>query len=152
MTQRTKPEQTLAVRGVLLDIDGVVCVGNAPLPGSLDAVGRIRAAGLPLRFVTNTTRRPRRRIGEDLVSLGLEVSNEDILTPASMARDLLARQKLDPFLVVHPDLSEDFSGLPSNGRQAVVVGDAGAFFSYELLNQAFRKLIHGAEFVALAKN
>jgi HAD superfamily hydrolase (TIGR01458 family) len=149
VTQRTKH---LAVKGVLLDIDGVISIGNAALPGSLDAVSQIRQSGLPLRFVTNTTRRPRRRIVNDLLSLGLEVSSEDVFTPATIAWDFLARQNLTPLLVVHPDLAEDFAGLSTNGGEAVVVGDAGTFFTYDLLNRAYRKLIHGAEFLALARN
>ena len=42
--------------------------------------------------------------------------------------------------------------MAAGGGEAVVVGDAGAFFTYDLLNQAYRKIIHGAEFLALAKN
>ncbi len=152
MPQTTKTKQDQAVKGVLLDIDGVVCVGVEPLPGSIEAVRKIRKLGAPLRFVTNTTRRPRRQIVEDLVSLGLDVTTADVFTPASIACDLLAHQSLAPLLVVHPDLLEDFVGLPADGGEAVVVGDAGAFFTYDLLNQACRKLIHGAAFFALAKN
>lgn len=140
------------VKGVLLDIDGVICVGGEVLPGSLDAVRRLRALWVPLKFITNTTRRPRRRIVEDLARLGLGASSEDVFTPASMARDDLARRNLAPFLITHPDLREDFAGLESGEGEAVVVGDAGEFFTYDLLNQAYRKIIHGAEFLALAKN
>jgi HAD superfamily hydrolase (TIGR01458 family) len=140
------------VRGILLDLDGVVHVGASALLGSLDAISRIRAARIPLKFITNTTRRPRRRIVEDLARLGLQVALADVYTPAAIARELLAQRKLTPFLVVHPDLREDFSGLATDGEEAVVVGDAGEFFTYDLLNQAYRKIHHGAEFFALAKN
>jgi hypothetical protein len=53
---------------------------------------------------------------------------------------------------VHPNLHEDFGGLEAGGGEAVVVGDAGSFSTYERLNLAFRKIIHGGEFLALAKN
>jgi ribonucleotide monophosphatase NagD (HAD superfamily) len=69
------------VKGVLLDLDGVVYVGGSALPGSLEAISRIRAAKLPLKFITNTTRRPRRRIVRDLAQLGLQVALEDVYTP-----------------------------------------------------------------------
>lgn len=140
------------VRGLLLDLDGVVYVGHTILPGSLEAIARIRAAGLPLKFITNTTRRPLRRIVGDLARLGVHVRAEDVFTPAATATEFLRRRNLKPFLVVHPDLREDFSGPPSAGDEAVVVGDAGEFFTYDLLNQAYRKLFHGAPFLALAKN
>ncbi len=45
------------VRGVLLDLGGVVYVGDIPLPGALAAIRRLRQAGLGLLFLTNTTRR-----------------------------------------------------------------------------------------------
>lgn len=53
---------------------------------------------------------------------------------------------------MHPELCEDFSGLRTDGEEAVVVGDAGEFFTYDLLNRAYRKILHGAAFLALAKN
>jgi HAD superfamily hydrolase (TIGR01458 family) len=140
------------VKGVLIDLDGVVYVGNKALPGSLDAIRRIRELRVPCKFITNTTRRPRRRIVSDLARLGLDIFAADLFTPAALAHDFLASRNLVPFLIVHPDLREDFAGLEAAGGDAVVVGDAGAFFTYDLLNQAFRKIIHGAEFLALAKN
>ena len=88
----------------------------------------------------------------DLALLGLQVALEDVYTPAALAHDFLARRNLAPFLVVHPELREDFSGLRTDGEKAVVVGDAGEFFTYDLLNRAYRKILQGAEFLALAKN
>jgi HAD superfamily hydrolase (TIGR01458 family) len=140
------------VRGVLIDLDGVVYVGSQALPGSLDAIHRLRESRIPVKFITNTTRRPRRRIVSDLARLGLHIVAQDLFTPAALARDYLARENLVPLLIVHPDLREDFAGLASDGGEAVVVGDAGAFFTYDLLNQAYRRIVHGAEFLALAKN
>ncbi len=140
------------VKGVLIDLDGVVYVGNQALPGSLDAIRRIRELCIPYKFITNTTRRPRRRIVSDLARLGLDIVAQDLYTPAALARDFLARRNLVPLLIVHPDLREDFAGLAAAGGEAVVIGDAGAFFTYVLLNQAYRKILHGAEFLALAKN
>ena len=140
------------VKGVLIDLDGVVYVGNQALPGSLDAIRRIREVHIPCKFITNTTRRPRRRIVSDLARLGLDIVAQDLFTPAALARDFLARRNLVPLLIVHPDLREDFAGLAADGGEAVVIGDAGAFFTYDLLNQAYRKILHGAEFLALAKN
>jgi HAD superfamily hydrolase (TIGR01458 family) len=144
-------------KAVLLDIEGVICVGEDVLPGSLDAIRRIREFGVPHKFITNTTRRPRRQIVADLARLGVEVASEDVFTPSIGARDLLAAQNLSPLLVVHPNLREDFSGLPTreasaHGFDAVVVGDAGVFFTYDLLNRAYRILLEGAAFFALAKN
>jgi HAD superfamily hydrolase (TIGR01458 family) len=135
------------IRGLLLDLDGVVHVRGEVLPGSLQAIAKLRTARLPFKFVTNTTRRPLARIVADVAALGLDVTRADVFTPAALARDFLHHRNLSPFLVVHPDLREDFRDLPSGGADAVVVGD-----TYDLLNEAYRKILGGAPFLALAKN
>jgi HAD superfamily hydrolase (TIGR01458 family) len=142
----------MPVEALLLDLDGVVYVGGELLPGSREAIHRLRAAGIPTRFITNTTRRSRRQIAEKLVEMGLPVAAEEIFTPAALACDQLRKDGLTPFLIAYPDLAEDFAGLTDKGRSAVVIGDAGPFFSYDRLNQAFRLVMHGAPLLALAKN
>ncbi|HXG80046.1 MAG TPA: TIGR01458 family HAD-type hydrolase [Methyloceanibacter sp.] len=140
------------IRAVLLDLAGVVYDADRPLPGAIEAVARLREAGFGLRFLTNTTRTPRRALLQRLGGMGLSLSSEELLTPAQAARDWLAARRLSPHLLVHPALKEDFAGLPEGEGQAVVVGDAAHGFSYDALNTAFRKLLEGAEFVALARN
>ena len=59
------------IGGVLLDLGGVVYVGDAPLAGALEALERLRATGLPLRYITNTTRTPKRAMLAKLHRLGV---------------------------------------------------------------------------------
>ena len=42
------------VETVLLDLDGTLYEGSRVVPGAPEAVGRLRALGLTLRFCTNT--------------------------------------------------------------------------------------------------
>jgi hypothetical protein len=44
------------IEALLVDLDGVLYVDDEPVTGAREAVVRLRAAGLALRFVTNTTR------------------------------------------------------------------------------------------------
>ena len=140
------------IRAVLLDLAGVVYQGEQPLPGAVEAVARLRDAGLRLRFLTNTTRMPRRELMRRLTEMGVELTGEELFTPAQAARAWLAERRLSPHLLVYPALEEDFAGLPAGEREAVVVGDAAEGFSYAAMNAAFRKLLAGAEFLALARN
>jgi len=140
------------LRGVLLDIDGVLYVGDRPLPGADAALARLRASGLPVRFVTNTTRRSRRAIRERLAAMGFAVADDELFTPAAAARARLEAERRAPYLLIHPGLAEDFAGLPADGDDAVVVGDAGEGFSYDALNRAFRLVMAGAPLLALAAN
>ncbi len=140
------------IRGVLLDLAGVIYEGDHALPGAVDAVARLRAGGLPLRFVTNTTRKTKQALLERLTQLGLDIKEDELFTPASAARDWLSRNDATPVLVVHPNLESEFASVPAGPARAVVVGDAGEAFDYGHLNTAFRALVDGAELIALAKN
>src|SRR5258706_15715409 len=77
------------IEGVLLDIDGVLTVSWHPLPGAVAAVAALRALGLPMRFLTNTTSSTRRAIADTLVSAGFGIGPPEILTaPAATPTDL----------------------------------------------------------------
>ena len=151
-TPAPKLDQGLVrIQGLLIDLDGVVTIGGKLVSGAGAALARLHER-IPYRFITNTTRRPRRRVVADLAALGLAVDVDHLYTPAALVRAYCAERALSPFLVTHPDLAEDFKGLPTGGREAVIVGDAGDFFTYARMNAGFRKLMHGADFLALATN
>ena len=141
------------VKGVLLDLSGVLYDGDSVIDGAPEALARLREAALPVRFLTNSTRAPRRAVLDKLDRFGFELSGDELFTPASAARERLREGGLDPHLLIHPDLEEDFEGLQGGGSgRAVVVGDAGRHFNFDSLNAAFRVLAEGAEFYALAAN
>lgn len=140
------------IGGVLLDLGVVVYVGDTPLPGALAALERLKASGLPVRYITNTTRTPKRLMLAKLHRLGVPAGEDELFMPALAARRYLENKRLVPYLLVHPALEEDFAGLPEGAATAVVIGDAAEGFTYQALNAAFRALETGAEFLALARN
>jgi len=145
-------QSDVMISGVLLDLAGVIYEGERALPGALDAVDRLRQAGLSLRFVTNTTRMTKHMVLQRLARHGAGVNESELFTPAQGAREWLARNDCSPSLLVHPDLAQEFEDDSDRVHRAVVVGDAGEAFQYANLNRAFRELIAGAKLIALAKN
>ncbi|MEO5326007.1 TIGR01458 family HAD-type hydrolase [Mesorhizobium sp. CC13] len=140
------------IRAVLLDLSGVVYDGDTPIRGAVEAIALLRDAGLPIRFVSNTTRSPRQAIVVQLAGLGITIADDELLTPANAAVAWLTAHGCSPHLLVHPDLEAEFSGVPAGELKAVVVGDAAEAFDYAAMNGAFRQLVDGAEFLALATN
>ncbi len=143
--------------GVLLDIDGVLYVGDEPIAGARDALVQLRQMVDALRLVTNTTSRCRREIFEHLLELGFDVALEEVLTPAAMAvRHCRERGFESVALLVSERLREDLAQLerltPGVGADAVILGDLGSDFNADVLNGAFRQLMDGAELVALQHN
>jgi phospholysine phosphohistidine inorganic pyrophosphate phosphatase len=143
--------------GVLLDIDGVLYVGDEPIEGAREALAELRELGGGLRLVTNTTSRSRREISEHLHELGFDTALEEVLTPAAMAvRHCRENGYESVVLLVGERLREDLEALDrsSSGERAdaVILGDLGDGFTAEVLNRAFRLLMDGAELVALQHN
>lgn len=142
----------MRVKGLLLDLDGTLYVGDEAVPGAREAVARLKDAGFELRYVTNTTRKPRREVAGRMRELGFEVREGEIFTPAGVAATLIGRKTCLP--LVEEALLEDLGNVTfAEGRaDYVVVGDLGDGFTYARLDVAFRCLMDGADLIALQKN
>ena len=143
------------VEGLLLDLSGVIYVQEEAVPGAAEALEKLRAAEIPVRLITNTTMRPKRTILERLERLGIPAEPDELLTPATLAAGRCAEAGYESVsLVVLDELREDLEGLEERGDtvDAVIVGDLGERWDYEILNRAFRQLMDGAALIALQKN
>jgi HAD superfamily hydrolase (TIGR01458 family) len=149
------------VRAVLIDIDGVLTVSWQPLPGAVEALREIRAAGRSFALVTNTTSRTRASIAATLADAGFPVAAEDILTaPAVTAAHLAERYPGARCLLLNSgDIAADLEGVSLVGEpgdpgdvDVVLVGGAGPEFGYEALDRAFGCLQRGARLVAMHRN
>ncbi|HUC23023.1 MAG TPA: HAD-IIA family hydrolase [Streptosporangiaceae bacterium] len=143
---------------VLIDIDGVLTVSWEPISGAVAAVEYLRAAGVPLALVTNTTSRSRASIAAALVTAGFPVTASDILTAPAIAAAYLRQHYPGArcLLLNSGDIRADLEGttLVSDADAAVDVvlaGGAGPEFSYQALNRAFRCLQAGARLVAMSR-
>lgn len=143
------------VRALLVDLEGTVFQDKSLIPGAVEALAAAEKRGIPHRFVTNTTTRPRSTVVRELAAMGFAVDPERIFTAPRAAHALLARRGITrcDFLFA-PHLIEDFPGMAQDADtpQAVVVGDMGDGLTYARLNRAFRHLLAGAEFVTVARN
>jgi HAD superfamily hydrolase (TIGR01458 family) len=146
------------VRGVLLDIDGVLTVSWEPLPGAVDAVRAVREAGLPVVLLTNTTSRTRAGTARVLADAGFSVGPDEILTATAATAAHLREHHPDArcLLLNSGDVTDDLDGVhlvPSHADpEVVVLGGAGPEFGYEALNDVFGHLQRGAQLVAMHRN
>jgi HAD superfamily hydrolase (TIGR01458 family) len=146
------------IEALMFDLDGVIFVGDEPIAGSVEAVKAIERRGIITRFVTNTTTRPRRLLMDKLAGLGLEISAEQLFTPAALARRAMERAGAITYrLMAPPELAEDLGpGRIAAGDTAtpdwVVMGLHTPFFNHQALTTALGDLLAGARLMALHKN
>jgi HAD superfamily hydrolase (TIGR01458 family) len=149
------------IEGLLSDVHGVLYVYPHPVPGSVEAVARLRASGFRHLFLTNSSQHPKSWILRSLEGAGFAIEPAEVLTAVEAAGDYLRQEGLRRvgWLCV-PDLIEDLGDLEAvsplrpgpSPVDAVLVGDMGSGFTYDVLNQAFRWLHDGAQLIAIARN
>jgi HAD superfamily hydrolase (TIGR01458 family) len=143
------------VEGLLIDLDGTVYHGRELIPGSADAIGQLRDAGVPFVFTTNTSRMSRSDIAASLDLMGLPVEQSEIFSaPVAAARWLRDEGVRRIHFLVSDSTREDFAGfrITEERPDAVLVGDLGAGFTFERLNAGFCSLRGGARLVAIHRN
>src|SRR5579863_2086111 len=76
----------------LLDLDGVVYLGGAAIPGAAEALRKADAAGMRLAYVTNNASRTPAAIAALLTSFGVAATAQDVVTSAQAAARVLAER------------------------------------------------------------
>ncbi len=76
----------------MLDLDGVVYVGQAAVPGAARHVAAVRASGMRTTFVTNNAARPPEAVAAHLTELGVAAATADVVTSAQAAAHLLVER------------------------------------------------------------
>ncbi|XP_038296778.1 phospholysine phosphohistidine inorganic pyrophosphate phosphatase isoform X1 [Canis lupus baileyi] len=138
-------ERLAGVRGVLLDISGVLYDGGedggSPIPGSVEAVARLKRSRLKVRFCTNESQKSRGNLVGLLRRLGFDISEGEVTAPAPAASLILKERGLRPHLLVHDGVRSEFDQNDMSNPNCVVIADAGEAFSYQNMNKAFQVLM-----------
>jgi glycerol 3-phosphatase-2 len=148
--------------GLLIDLDGVVWIGREPVPGAVETLVALLAAGKRIAFVTNNPGKLPAAYAERLRGLGVEVGAEQIVTAGTVAARL-AREAAGPdgsaFVVSRAPLKEMVAAAGVTvlegeaGRDASVVVVSGhRDFDYEALLTAKRALDHGAALIGTSRD
>jgi HAD superfamily hydrolase (TIGR01458 family) len=141
---------------VLFDLDGVLYESNKPIAGAADAINWFSQNNIPHLFLTNTTSKSRRELVTKLADFGIDSKQQDFLTPPVAASQWLQTNSLNNIALFVPETTkEDFSGFnlitdENNHIDAVVIGDLGERWTFEIMNQIFRILINNPEVKLIA--
>lgn len=87
---------------VVFDLDGVIYLIDRPIPGAVEAVGRLHAEGRAVAYATNNASRRSSEVADLLTGMGVPAQPAEVLTSAAATAELL-RDRLPegaPVLVV----------------------------------------------------
>lgn len=152
------------VRALLLDLDGVIVVAGAAVPGSVEAIAELERRGLPYRIVTNTSMISRTTLSRFAATLGSEIPAERFQSALSASAAFAAQAFVgQPLYVLASDdartefdgqrlLTNDEAAEPGAQVAAVIIGDSPEALTYANLNRAFRFVRAGARLIGMHRN
>jgi glycerol 3-phosphatase-2 len=138
---------------LLLDLDGVVLLGDHPHPTAVSSLHQLRRMGKLLRFLTNDPRPSREQVVDRLGAMGIEASLHEIVTSGwATATFLVQRQIHSVYLLGSAGLAAELLRrgirlVEQGSPEAVVVG-CDEQISYQHLKRAATFIAEGAQFIA----
>lgn len=144
------------VRGVLLDIDGVLHVSMRPVAGAAEVLSWLEQQGYQTCFVTNTTTLARATLAERLQAIGLPITAQHLITAPRATANYIRQHYPEKrcWVLTKGNTTADFDGieLVASDADVVVIGGAEELLTYEAMNKAFRMLMNGAVLLAMHMN
>jgi len=138
---------------VVLDLDGCLYVGDAPVRGAREAVEALAAAGMRIVYATNNSTKAPSVVAERIGAIvGLDVDPASVVTSAMAAASMVTGADVPVLLIGEEGLTDSFraAGLaltddPDTARSVVVGLDRG--ISYERIRRAAHAVQRGARFI-----
>ena len=152
------------VRGLLLDMDGVLTAQGAAVPGAADAMAELDRRGLPYLVLTNSSLISRVRLARWTTRLGFAIPADRFITALSASVELVRREFADRaiFVICSPDARTELDGLTllagedldadPSAAAAVILGASPDELTKANLDRAFRAVRSGAELIGMHRN
>ena len=152
------------VRGLLLDLDGVLVLAGKAVPGAPEALAELDRRGFPYLVVTNTSLVSRPTLARWGASIGYTTPPDRFQSALSASAELVRRQYGDRpvYVISSQDARREFEGLnvvdgatvdaAPNGVAAVVLGDSPDQLTKANLDRAFRLVRGGAALIGMHRN
>lgn len=147
---------------LLLDLDGCLWIGEEPIPGSIEAVSRLRVAGKRVCFITNDARSSPEEYVRRLWSMGAQASLEEVVTVGAAIQYELAthHKRRRTFVIGSPAIFRHVgdagcrivNGTEWATRAELVVVAGHERFGYEELRIATQAVLAGAEILAAGRD
>ena len=137
---------------VLIDLDGVIRIGDEISPGAPDFLGFLKENDYPFCIISNSTRNTGDDIRTLLKDAGLTF-DINAMTTVDATADYIKLKNYKVSVYCYEKVRSSFKEyINDDNPDAVVIGDLGDGWSYDILNEIFRKVSGGAQMIAMQKN
>lgn len=156
---------TMAIGGVLFDIDGVLVTSWKPIDGAADTLRVLADHQIARTYLTNTTTKTRAQIAELLTDAGMEVAADEVITAAVLTADYVRDRYPGAkcFLVNSGQIAEDMRGVDviypsevtganSDTPDVVLLGGAGSEYDHVTLSRVYDWMARGVPVVAMHRS
>jgi HAD superfamily hydrolase (TIGR01458 family) len=140
------------MKSLLIDLDGVLKLGNSPAPDVREFFDFIKINKIPSCILSNSTLRTGELVKEFFASHKIEITIPAITAfDATLAYVKKNYKKVQVYCRDY--LFHHFDGMIDEANpEAIVVGDIEDKWNYHIVNDIFRKVFAGADLVAMHKN
>lgn len=144
----------MTIRGFLIDMNGVLYVGSQLIEGAQLAVDYLQVNKIPHLFLTNTTTKTVQALAQELNDKGLKIEEELIYSTITAAKVFLNQKNIKRiYPVLREEVLSEFAEfeIDTVNPQAILIGDIGDRWNYNVMNTLFHYVLNGAQIIALHK-
>ncbi len=141
----------------ILDIDGVLWIGNSPGEGAVKFLDSLHSDDIPFCLLSNTCNVSKDKRFKELRDAGFKLESEQLITAVEVTKDWLLETGVKTIMYLgtqdaFKDLQTSFVVKNTKPVDAVVIGDFFTNYERSLLNNATKAVIAGATLVAMHRN
>ena len=142
------------IKAFLFDLDGVFYEDDRIIPGVSATIEWLKQQKIPYRFLTNNTTLSRRLLVNKLNIIGLALNEDDLISANYAGTLLLKKLSIKSCrLVLRENAKIDYQAFDTTNPNpdAIVIGDIGPNWDYDLMNDLMNLIFNGSKLIALHK-
>jgi len=139
-------------KGIIFDISGVLEFQGTVYPGAIELLDTLRAKGVHIRILTNSTLKSRLSWAAKLVQMGFTVYEQEVITAGYATAQYLRQLKpRSCWVMLKGEGVEEFKDFHHDleNPEYIVVGDYRDEFTFHNMNKALKLLLKGSKLIVM---
>ena len=142
----------MSIKPLLIDLDGVLKLGDSPAPDVKDFLEFINENKIPSCVLSNSTLRTGELVKEFFIEHGITLSIPAI-TAFDATLSFVKKNYKKVQIYCRDYLIHHFEDMIDvENPEAIVIGDIEDKWNYQIVNEIFKKVFAGADLIAMHKN